>query len=69
MAYTMEQLKALEDAIALGVTQVSYNGNSQTYRSLDEMRSIKNEMRNALGLTKPQDRKGLRFGRFSKGLR
>jgi len=69
MTYTMEQLEALEKAIALGVTQVSYNGNSQTYRSLEEMRSIRDEMRLALGLSKQSSQKGMRFASFSKGIR
>lgn len=48
--FTIEQLKALEDAIAQGALTVSYNGKSVTYRSLDEMMRIRELMRKALGL-------------------
>jgi hypothetical protein len=39
MAFTQAQIDALKAAIALGVTQVSYQGRTTTYRSLDEMKS------------------------------
>jgi hypothetical protein len=39
MAFTQAQIDALKQAIALGVTQVSYQGRTTTYRSLDEMKA------------------------------
>jgi hypothetical protein len=39
MAFTQAQIDALKAAIALGVTQVSYQGRTTTYRSLDEMKA------------------------------
>lgn len=38
--YTQVQADALQAAIAAGVTNVSYQGKSVTYRSLDEMRLL-----------------------------
>lgn len=40
MAFTLAQKQALEAALAAGVTSVSYEGKSTTYRSLAEMRQI-----------------------------
>jgi roadblock/LC7 domain-containing protein len=51
MAYTTEQLAALEAAIARGVRTVSYNGESVTYESLAEMRKLRAEMRAEMGQT------------------
>jgi hypothetical protein len=36
--YSQAQIDALRTAIAMGVTQVSYQGRTTTYRSLQEMR-------------------------------
>ncbi len=44
MAYTLAQKQALENAIAAGVTSVSYEGKSTTFRSLAEMRQLLAEM-------------------------
>ena len=41
MAYTQTQLDALDAAIAEGVLTVSYDGRTVTYRSLQEMKSIR----------------------------
>ncbi len=40
MSYTPEQLAALKDNIAKGVTSLEINGEKVTFRSLDEMRRI-----------------------------
>lgn len=50
MAFTQGQLDALENSIAAGVTTVSYDGKSSTFRSLDEMLRIRDIIRRALGL-------------------
>jgi hypothetical protein len=55
-AWTLTQLSALEEAIAKGVLTVRYQDRWITYRSLDEMFKIRNEMRKALGLTNKGDR-------------
>jgi len=56
MAYTKEQLEALEDAISQGVTSVSYNGKTITYRSLSEMIKIRDNMRSELGVSAKKPR-------------
>lgn len=50
MAFTQSQLDALESSIAAGVTTVSYEGKSSTFRSLDEMLRVRDIIRRALGL-------------------
>lgn len=39
-SYTIEQRDALREAIASGATEVTYNGKTVKYRSLNDMRSI-----------------------------
>jgi hypothetical protein len=51
MAYTLQQLADLEAAIADGVLKVVSNGREVTYRSLRDMRSLRDEMRQELGET------------------
>jgi hypothetical protein len=53
MAYTLEQLQTLEDAIAQGVNQVMYGNKMVIYRSVDDMIKVRNMMRVELGLTPP----------------
>lgn len=49
MAYTLTQLEDLRSAIAEGVLSVRFSdGRQLTYRSLDEMRRIENDMAQAL---------------------
>lgn len=43
-----QRLAALEEAIALGVTEVTMNGRKITYRSLAEMRSIRDELKRSV---------------------
>ncbi|KFI30424.1 hypothetical protein CN97_12705 [Haematobacter massiliensis] len=50
MSYTVEQYQTLCSAIAKGVTSLEQNGEKVTYRSLAEMRQIKREMEQGLGL-------------------
>lgn len=56
MAYTQAQLAALEAAIAKGVTSVQLGDERVQYRSLEEMRRIRREIQQELGL-KPAGRK------------
>lgn len=51
MAWTQDDLTALEAAIATGALRVGYaDGKSVTYRSLEEMAAIRSVMRRTLGL-------------------
>ncbi len=50
MAFSQAQLDAIENAIAAGVTTVSYEGKSSAFRSLDEMLRVRDIIMRALGL-------------------
>ncbi len=65
MAYTIDQLNALDAAIAEGALTVKYQDKLVTYRSLDEMLRIRNLMRDELGLNGASG--GRRLASFSKG--
>lgn len=64
MAYTTEQMTALQDAIAQGVLSVEYSDKKVTYRSLDEMRTILADMKKELGASNH----GRRYAAHSKGI-
>jgi hypothetical protein len=66
--FTLQQLKALDDAIALGAREVMYGDKKAIYKNLDEMLTTRNLMRNELGLNGNEPR-GRRFGSFDKGIR
>lgn len=66
MSYTLEQLTALENAIAQGATEVQYADKRVTYRSLDEMNRIRQQMREELGLVRPVSSRRT-YAEFSKG--
>lgn len=38
MAFTLTQLAALENALAMGVLEVEYNGIKTKYRSIDDLK-------------------------------
>jgi hypothetical protein len=63
-SYTIEQVQALEAAIAQGVLIVEYADKKVEYRSLDEMLRILSIMKDALGLNKNG---GRRYAVHSKG--
>lgn len=63
MAYTSEQLTALENAIAEGVLKVEYGDKKVEYRSLNEMIRIRDIIKQALGDGKPRRT----YAAFSKG--
>lgn len=71
MAYTQKQLDDLEASIAEGALTVKYEDRLVTYRSLDEMISIRAVIRNALGLTGTKSRRILsspsKFGFTNSG--
>lgn len=48
MAFTLDQLQALDNAIALGELSVEYNGKKVVYRSVGEMIAARNLMRGEL---------------------
>lgn len=49
MAWTNEQLVALETAISQGVRTVRYGDKEVTYQTLDQMRALRREMLIELG--------------------
>ena len=51
MAFTLQQLDALENAIASGTPRCSYDGKSVDYASFDVMMRIRDMMQRALGVT------------------
>ena len=51
MAWTQAQLDSIEAGIAAGVTSVSYEGKTTSFRSLDEMLRVRDIIRRALGLS------------------
>jgi len=65
MAWTIEQYNALNDAIAQGVTQVMYGNKMVIYRSMNEMLTLRNLMREELGLNKAPKKL---FAKYNKGL-
>lgn len=67
MAWTTEQLEALEAAIATGTKQVMYGNKLVMYNSLSEMLQLRDLMKKELGLIKPNA--GRKFGEFNKGLK
>jgi hypothetical protein len=46
--FTADQLQRLEDAIAQGITKVSYADRHVSYRSLDEMLRLRELMKRSL---------------------
>jgi hypothetical protein len=50
MAFTNDQLSALETAIAQGALSVQYADRRVTYHTMDEMLRLRNQMRSELGL-------------------
>jgi hypothetical protein len=66
MAYTVEQVATLEAAIAQGATSVQYADKKVEYRTLADMRSVLNDMKNELGLLTGKKRRF--FPSFNKGL-
>lgn len=66
MPYTVQDLQALEAAIATGALEVEYADKKIKYRSLAEMQQIRNQMLQELG-TAPKTPKRI-FAQHSKGV-
>lgn len=64
MAYTQTQLDELEAAIASGSLIVKFGDKQVQYRSLDEMKKIRDDIRKALGQT---NKSGRVYTNFAKG--
>lgn len=67
MAWTQDQVTALEQAIAAGRLSVRYEDMSVTYRSLDEMVRLLDKMRRETGITSGDSSR--RYPKHNKGLR
>lgn len=63
IGYTLEQYEALRDAIAQGVLEVKYADKEIKYRSLREMQTLLQQMRNDLGLNKKESRQKVGFSK------
>lgn len=66
MAWTQDQLTALENAISQGALRVRYSDKEVQYRSLDEMLQLRDLIRQELGLKSAGPRR--LFSKHSKGL-
>lgn len=66
MAWTSDQLTALEEAIAAGALRVKYADREVTYADTASMLKVRDIMRRALGVT--SDSSGRKYASFSKGL-
>lgn len=64
-AWTQDDLAKLEKAIASGARSVSYQGETVTYRSMDEMLRARDMIRKELGLAGSSHR---RYARTLRGL-
>lgn len=63
-SFTLAQLNAIEAAYASGLTTVSHNGKTITYRSLAEMERIMATIRSALGVTTEANMPSVHFVEF-----
>jgi hypothetical protein len=65
-SFTIEQLQALESAIAQGTLRVKYGDKEVEYRSLSDMLRLLDLMRRELGLVPKGS--GKVFASFNKGI-
>lgn len=63
-SFTQSQLTAMETAYASGVTTVSHNGKTVSYRNLQEMERIMATIRSALGVTNETNMPTVHFAEF-----
>lgn len=70
MAFTTDQLTALEEAIASGQLSVRFNNREIRYQSTSEMIALRDRMRSELGIAQTDSRTRSRAINFvtSKGL-
>ena len=66
MAFSLEQLEKLEEAIAQGAREVWYGDKRIQYNSLDDMLKLRDTIKAELGLTKNKTTKVV--ATFIKGL-
>ncbi len=66
MAFTLQQLEALEAAIAQGVKRVKYADKEVEYPSLKDMLMLRDQMREELGLIQPASK--VKFADYNKGV-
>lgn len=67
MAFTLDQLTALDAAIAQGTLIVKYSDKEVTYRTLEEMMQIRALVQQDLGLISKVN-PGRRYADYSSGL-
>lgn len=67
MSFTLDQLNALDEAIAGGVLKVKYADKEVEYRSLSDMLRLRQLMAVELGLIKSNQ--GVKFAEFHSGLK
>lgn len=65
--YTLEQLAAIKEAYASGITRVSYDGKSTEYRSLAEMKQIIDTIENSLATDAGKPRPVVGYVSFRRG--
>lgn len=66
--FTLEDLEALEQALAKGIKRVRYTDREVEYRSVDEMLKVRDVMRQCLGLNGQEGRGRRRLATTNKGL-
>lgn len=66
--FTTDDLTAINLAIKSGTLRVRFADRDVTYRSLEEMKEIRDLIRADLGLVGPDGGRTHRYGSFSKGL-
>lgn len=69
MAFTHDELNALERALSLGLKEVQFKDGKQVFMSLKEMRSLRAQMRRELGLQPERQIIRGKKASFSKGIR
>jgi len=65
MAWTQEQLDAIEAAIAQGVLEIEYADKKVKYNSLNDMLRVRDLIRNELGITTNTSNR--KYAQFNKG--
>lgn len=67
MAFTTEQLTALETAIASGKLSVRFNNREKRYQSTSEMMALRDRIRSELGIAQADTRTRSRAINFVTG--
>lgn len=67
MAFTTEQLTALETAMASGQLSVRFNNREMRFQSLNDMIALRDRMRSELGITQADTRTKSRAINFVTG--